>query len=81
MRALEAGRYVVRATNTGVSAFIGPKGELLETAPQFEMVTMTAEIVAHAGATPYVRIGNWPVISVLLALLAGFATRQIQLRT
>jgi apolipoprotein N-acyltransferase len=73
MRALEAGRYVVRATNNGVSAFIGPKGELLETAPQFEYATLTMDIIPHTGATLYVRTGNWPVISLLILILAWFA--------
>ena len=73
MRALEAGRYVVRATNNGVSAFIGPKGELLETAPQFVYATMTMDIIPHTGATPYVRIGNWPVITLLIGILGWFA--------
>lgn len=70
MRALEAGRYVVRATNTGVSAFIGPKGDVLRTAPQFEYATMTMDVVPYSGATPYVRTGNWPVISLLCGVLA-----------
>lgn len=73
MRALEAGRYVVRATNNGVSAFIGPKGELLDTAPQFEYAVMTMDIIPHTGATPFVRGGNWPVITLLLGILAWFS--------
>ncbi len=76
MRALEAGRYVVRATNNGVSAFIGPKGELLETAPQFVYAAMTMDIIPHTGATPYVRTGNWPVITLLIGILAWFAWRE-----
>ncbi len=73
MRALEAGRYVVRATNNGVSAFIGPNGELLETAPQFLYATMTMDVIPYSGATPYVRTGNGPLISLLAAILAWFA--------
>lgn len=73
MRALEAGRYVVRATSNGVSAFIGPKGELLETAPQFVYATMTMDVIPHSGATPYVRTGNWPVITLLIGILGWFA--------
>jgi apolipoprotein N-acyltransferase len=73
MRALEAGRYVVRATNNGISAFIGPKGELLDTAPQFEYAAMTMDIIPHTGATPFVRGGNWPVITLLLGILAWFS--------
>jgi len=76
MRALEAGRYLVRATNNGVSAFIGPKGELLETAPQFVYAAMTMDIIPHTGATPYVRTGNWPLISLLFVILVWFAWRE-----
>jgi apolipoprotein N-acyltransferase len=77
MRALEAGRYVVRATNNGISAFIGPRGELIEAGPQFEYVTMTFDVVPRTGATPYVRVGNWPVIGfcALLLLAAGWLAR------
>lgn len=78
MRALEAGRYVVRATNNGISAFIGPNGELLETAPQFEYAAMTMDVIPHSGATPYVRTGNWPVISLLVSVLACFAWKSRQ---
>ena len=76
MRALEAGRYVVRATNNGVSAFIAPDGSLLETGPQFEYVTMTHDIIPLVGSTLYVRAGNWPVILLCLAVPGWFAWRQ-----
>jgi apolipoprotein N-acyltransferase len=77
MRALEAGRYVVRATNNGISAFIGPRGELIEAGPQFEYVTMTYDVEPRTGATPYVLVGNWPVIALctLLLLAAGWVSR------
>jgi apolipoprotein N-acyltransferase len=75
MRALEAGRYVVRATNNGVSAFIGPDGALLETGPQFEYVTLTREVIPRQGMTPYARLGNWPVILLCLAIAGGFGLR------
>jgi apolipoprotein N-acyltransferase len=75
MRALEVGRYAVRATNNGVSAFIGPDGSILERGAQFEYVTMTRVITPLGGSTPYARVGNWPVISLCLLLLAGLAYR------
>ena len=77
MRALETGRYVVRATNNGVSAFIGPDGALLETGPQFEYVTLTRDVVPLQGMTPYARVGNWPVILTCLLVLGfvGYRSR------
>lgn len=76
MRALEVGRYSVRATNTGVSAFIGPKGELLAIAPQFQFAVLNASIVPMQGLTPYAKTGNWPtLIIVILMMFAGYRRR------
>ncbi len=74
-RAAEAARYVIRATNNGISAFIGPGGELLRTAPQFRYATLTAEVIPLQGATPYALAGNWPVITLALLLIAFYARR------
>ena len=71
MRALEAGRFVVRATNNGISAFIDDRGRILETGPQFEFVSMTRDVPPMAGLTPYARFGNTPVILALLAIFLG----------
>jgi len=62
MRALETGRYMVRSTNTGISAIIDPKGRITYQAPQFEVATLAANVQSYSGATPYVRIGNLPAI-------------------
>jgi len=75
MRALEAGRHVVRATNNGISAFIGPGGDLLETGPQFEYAALTREVMPRTGSTPYAQAGNWPVILLCFALL-GWSVRR-----
>lgn len=75
MRSLETGRFTVRATNTGVSAFVDASGRLLQTGAQFEALQMTADIEPRGGQTPYVRFGNWPVISLCGLVLAGFWLR------
>jgi apolipoprotein N-acyltransferase len=72
MRALETGRYLLRATNTGISAIIDQHGQLLGTSPQFEKVTLSDEVVPLQGATPFVRWGNTAVVAVAgLILLFG----------
>jgi apolipoprotein N-acyltransferase len=68
MRALETGRYLLRATNNGISAVIDPRGRQMGRSPQFIAHVLTGEVHAHVGATPYVVLGNWLV--VLLALAA-----------
>ncbi|MBJ7539944.1 apolipoprotein N-acyltransferase [Marinomonas sp. C1424] len=65
-RAKETGRYVIRATNTGVSAIINEKGGIVAQAPQFERTTLTAEAKAFSGITPYVHWGYWPTLSLLI---------------
>jgi apolipoprotein N-acyltransferase len=70
MRALEAGREAVRATNNGISAFIDHRGAVVQTVPQFEFATMTRDIVPRSGLTPYAATGNWPLVSLLCLLAA-----------
>ncbi len=69
MRSLEVGRYAIRATNTGISAFIGPQGQILQSGPQFEAAVMTANVEPRKGSTPYVIGGNRPVIALCMLAL------------
>jgi len=71
MRALETGRNMLRATNTGVTAIIDARGEVLARLPQFMEGILAGEAQGYAGATPYVRWGNPPVVVVCFALLAA----------
>lgn len=73
MRALESGRWMLRATNTGVTAVIDAQGKIVSRLPQFRQGVLTAEVTPMQGATPYVRWGDAPVIVLLLGLLGGTA--------
>jgi apolipoprotein N-acyltransferase len=70
MRALETGRMMLRATNTGVTSVIDRDGRILKMLPQHEPGVLTATVQGYAGATPYVRWGNAAVLCLLLAMLA-----------
>ena len=74
-RALETGRSMLRATNTGVTAVIGPRGEVLAVAPEFEIATVTYAVQGYGGATPYVRWGTYAVLALCVALLAAAGWR------
>ncbi len=78
MRALETGRYMLRATNTGVSAIIDERGEIIARSPQFVPHVTSAKVKTYEGLTPYARYGNWPVISsaFLLLLITFIAIRK-----
>lgn len=71
MLALEVGRFLLRAANDGVSAIIGPKGELVAVAPEYQSAVLRGTVVPRDGLSPYIRFGNWPVL--LLAFGAAAA--------
>ncbi len=73
-RALETGRMMLRATNTGVTSVIDIDGRIVATLPQHEEGVLTAEVQGYAGSTPYVRWGNGAML-VLIAGMLGAAWR------
>ncbi len=74
VRAAETGRWLVRATNTGLSAVVSPHGEVRARLPQFETAAGTFEVVPMRGETPYVRFGDAPIVIVVAVwFVAGFA--------
>lgn len=70
-RALESGRMMLRATNTGVTAIIDARGNLLASLPLFTAGSLTGEIQGYAGSTPYVRWGNAPVLALWGVIAVG----------
>jgi len=67
MRALESGRYLLRGTNTGITAVIDHHGAIVAQAPQFAATALRAPFAARSGATPYVLTGDGPLTALLLA--------------
>ncbi len=68
LRAREAGRPLLRATNTGISAFIGPDGRIQAQTVQFVTTVLRGRVIPHRGQTPYQRWGDDGVVLVLLIL-------------
>jgi apolipoprotein N-acyltransferase len=76
MRSIETGRTMLRATNTGVTAVIDPRGAVVGRLPSFSAGVLEASVQGYEGATPYVRAGNLPVVAAALLVAAaavGFA--------
>jgi apolipoprotein N-acyltransferase len=72
MRALEAGRWMIRATNNGVTGLINPFGQITARIPQFERGILYGEVVPMHNLTPYLQWRSWPLI-ILCVLLFGWA--------
>jgi len=72
MRALETGRYVVQATNDGVTSLINPQGQTMASLPRNEQVVLKGSVYGIEGQTPWLKYGLLPVIfiALLFALLA-----------
>ncbi|WP_105103645.1 apolipoprotein N-acyltransferase [Microbulbifer pacificus] len=76
MRALETGRYLVRGTNTGVTAIVAPDGHILKQLPQFERATLTGKVEARSGFTPFMVVGVWAMVALATLMLAVAALLQ-----
>ena len=66
-RALETGRWLARATNTGITAFVDSKGKIVDQAPQRQPTSLRQAVELRSGITPYMRWLDWPI--VLLAVM------------
>jgi apolipoprotein N-acyltransferase len=79
MRALENGRYLLRSTNTGVSAVINNKGEIVSRSPQFKPHALSATVKLFTGETFYSRFGNSLIVSIcfLILLLCFLLNRKL----
>lgn len=67
MRSVETGRYMLRATNIGVSGIINEKGKITATAPAYKIKTIRDAAQPLTGATPFVRMGNALIVCLMLA--------------
>ena len=72
-RALETGRPLLRATNTGLTAMINHQGQFIAQAPIRKKAILTAFIQGRSGFTPYGKIGNIGILVLLtMLILLGF---------
>ncbi len=69
MRAVESQKYVVRASNTGISAIISPYGEVISPAKPFKKTTATGDVYLSDHKTFYCRAGEIFVIPCIIAYI------------
>jgi apolipoprotein N-acyltransferase len=77
MRALELGRPMLRATNTGITSAIGHDGREFARLPWFSTGVLEVTVAGREGETPYLRAGDAPVLVLCaLSIAAGIVRRR-----
>ncbi len=71
MRALETRRYLIRSTNNGISAIVDRRGKITRRSEQFVQQTLSGEVMAVRGSTPFMWWGSWPVVALCVLLLGA----------
>lgn len=69
LRARELGRYMLRATNDGISAIIDERGQVLQRTEQFKADILQGELLLFDGRTPFARWGSLPLLLLAAGLL------------
>jgi apolipoprotein N-acyltransferase len=78
LRAIESGRYVVRAANTGISTVLSDRGEILCDLEPLVDGMLVEDVALREDSTLYTGIGNLPVYLCGLALLTVIAEDMIR---
>jgi apolipoprotein N-acyltransferase len=76
LRSAETGRAMLRAANTGVSAFIHADGSIASETEIFEPAVLRGSIDVATAQTLYVRVGDW-VVWASVGLLVGLGGRRV----
>jgi apolipoprotein N-acyltransferase len=79
IRALETGRMMLRATNTGMTAIIDADGQVISALKPFTRAALRGEVKGYTGTTPFVRWGNGPIV-IFCGLLCALAVASLRRR-
>jgi apolipoprotein N-acyltransferase len=75
LRAIESGRYLLRATNDGVTSIIDPYGRVLQTLPSHRAAVLSGHFSYLAGRTFYAAHGDVFALVCVLVTVAILASR------
>lgn len=82
MRARELSRPMIRSANSGPSAFLNERGDILNRTPQFEVATLVQTLQPQTGETLFKRFGNWVIYLCWLLIFIFMIKRAYsQMRT
>ena len=78
-RAVENGKFLVRAANTGITAIVDPRGRVRQKTALFDRTALVGDVAVVPGSTPYVRHGDvfaWACLGATVALCAAVLARR-----
>ncbi|HWM42445.1 MAG TPA: apolipoprotein N-acyltransferase [Burkholderiales bacterium] len=75
LRAIETARMHLTATNTGITAAIDRDGRVLKRLAQFTEGRLEIAAQGYSGATPYVRLRDWPIVLLSVFIFIAFIVR------
>jgi apolipoprotein N-acyltransferase len=81
MRALEAGRPILRTANAGITAHIDHHGSIVAWLPETGQATLAGSVQPQRGLTPFAQAGNWPVVGACLLTIAFGAVSILRRRS
>ena len=71
LRAVETGRWVIRAAASGQSGLLSPRGQWVDSVPPWHSGVAQGQIAALDGKTLYDRYGDWPLVALALGWVIG----------
>lgn len=77
MRAVELERYLLRATNTGLTTVVDPEGRVVASMAPFEAGTLRSVVRPRTGTTPYGRWEDLPLLAALALVLGPFCAFRV----
>ncbi len=82
LRAIETRRWVARSANTGISAFVSPRGEVIKPQPYWEPAVIQHAVTPYYHQTFYVKYGGFtakaPLIFCILLVAYTIVLRVIR---
>lgn len=79
MRSLETGRPMLRSTNTGATAIIDARGQVVARLDTLTRGTLAGQVQGMRGLTPYIRFGNWLwAVFAVVAIFGAYLMSQRQ---
>ena len=70
MRAIETGRFLLRTSNTGITAIVKPDGSIQQQLDPYEYSLLKGSFQPMQGLTPYIKLGNYLIVILIIFMMS-----------